>query len=139
MSEQTQDPKTQGTRTPTPVVFNARKSHKAFYRTFLNIVSAVAEIKLSEQEIDIMDECFNLGGKFDTDTRKDVVTNLKVSPSNLNNYIKKLKDKGYLDDSMRLIEKLRPVNFMDDGGNVKIDDIIQIKINLIRKELVTKK
>jgi hypothetical protein len=90
---------------PIPITINKRSNQ--FFRTYLNLMIAATGNKLAEQEQEVLEECFIYGrGEFDTDTRRTICERLKISEANLNNYIRKLRLKQYIDNENRMNKKL---------------------------------
>ena len=89
-----------------------------FYLMFLSTINGV--LKFSEKEILILNEFIHYENLyvqepeiiFSTYTRKKIQTKLDISGSNLNNYIKSLKQKGaikVINGIERVDEKIIPV------------------------------
>lgn len=92
----------------------------SFYRTYLNIFLAGASIDLSPTEKDILEECYKMcNGQFSADGRKIIMERLNMSVGNLNNYIKKLRDKKLVDEENRLIKFLKPSGLIEEGEDQK--------------------
>lgn len=73
------------------------------YKEFLKIVSAFHGLKLSDREIEVLDELFwNGDGVLSTQARQSAADKLKITEFNLNNQIMKLcKKKLIVDDKVK--------------------------------------
>ena len=74
---------------------------KNFYQKHLEVINPFLPIKLTPKEIEVLSEFMNLEGdleedRFGTTARKVVKTNLNISAGGLGNYLKSLKEKGFI-------------------------------------------
>ena len=74
---------------------------KDFYQKHLEVINPFLPIKLTPKEIEVLSEFMNLEGDlkedlFGTTARKVVKGNLKISAGGLGNYLKSLKEKGFI-------------------------------------------
>jgi hypothetical protein len=68
------------------------------YKIFLQLFAVFMDIKLPKKDVDILSliyEKFN--GKINKETRHMLAGMLDITEFNLNNYLKKLRDKGLID------------------------------------------
>ena len=74
---------------------------KDFYHKHLEVINPFLPIKLTPKEIEVLAEFLNLEGDlkediFGTTARKVVKGNLNISAGGLGNYLKSLKQKGFI-------------------------------------------
>jgi len=74
---------------------------KDFYQKHLEVINPFLPIKLTPKEIEVLAEFLNLEGDlkediFGTTARKVVKGNLNISAGGLGNYLKSLKQKGFI-------------------------------------------
>lgn len=76
-------------------------NEEEFYKIHLSIVNAILPIKLTPKEIEVLATFMSLknelaNDRFGTTARKVVMDKLSLSPGGLGNYIKTLKEKGFI-------------------------------------------
>lgn len=74
---------------------------KDFYQKHLEVINPFLPIKLTPKEIEVLSEFMNLEGDlkedlFGTTSRKVVKEKLNISAGGLGNYLKSLKEKGFI-------------------------------------------
>lgn len=90
-----------------------------FYETFLRIMLSFSTQKLSKTEIDLLIEVQEFDYHFTTDSKRIIGNRKDMSIYNITNYMKKLRDKGFIDDEGRVIAQLQlPVNLNEINLNV---------------------
>lgn len=82
---------------------------KDYYVKHLSIVNVFLPIKMTPKEIEVLAVFMSLEGdiakqRFGTSARKIIRSTMKISPGGLGNYLKSLKEKGFL-------KELEPNNF----------------------------
>lgn len=114
-------------RTDNLIVHNLNKPPKNYYMTYLNLMLAGTDNVLTQTEKDILEECyFSPESRLTTDSRRQIAKNMGISPSNLTNYVKKLRDKKYITEDGRLTKVLTNPIFK----TLKTRDPIQIRFTL---------
>ena len=88
-------------------------SHNEYYRQHLAIINAFLPVKLTPKEIDVLALFMSFKGdlekdRFGTTARKIVMKDLNLSSGGLGNYIKSLKNKGFITDDMKIPGLLKP-------------------------------
>ena len=87
--------------TSEPIKLKGKVNALNRYRKFLEISSAIMKQPFTKLEIKLLDELYHAGGILTTETRRQIRDNMKISPENLNNYIRVLRKKKILiDDSI---------------------------------------
>ena len=69
-----------------------------FYRTFLEIMLGLSNKKLSSTSIDLLVEVRDFGYEFTTDCKRTIAHRTGKSMHNITNYIKRLRDSGFVDE-----------------------------------------
>lgn len=83
-------------------IYKAIKLNKLdYYKTHLSIINPVLPVKMTPREIDILASFMILEGsialdRFGTTAKKMVMETLAIKPSNLSNFMKDLKEKGFI-------------------------------------------
>lgn len=79
---------------------NFRCPRTDFYKQVIRLLASAHPEGLSRTEVDIIDQIFHQGETeqklITAEVRKHICSNLNMSAQNLNNYITKLKKKGYI-------------------------------------------
>ena len=88
-------------------------THNDYYRQHLAIINAFLPIKLTPKEIDVLALFMSFKGvlekdRFGTTARKIVMKELNLSSGGLGNYIKSLKEKGFITNAMTIPAMLIP-------------------------------
>lgn len=88
-------------------------AHNNYYRQHLAIVNAFLPVKLTPKEIDVLGLFMSFKGvleqdRFGTTARKIVMAELNLSSGGLGNYIKSLKEKGFVTENMQIPKMLVP-------------------------------
>jgi|688.fasta_scaffold13593_17 hypothetical protein len=86
---------------------------KRFYNIHLSIVNAIIPTKLTPKEIEILALFMSLKGdiakdRFGTTARKLVMKELNLSDGGLGNYLKSLKEKGFISPTNEILPFLIP-------------------------------
>lgn len=85
-----------------PIKKILKVNSKNFYTKHLEIINPLLPVSLTPKEIEVLGSFMSLKGdiaekdRFGTSCRKIVKENLNLSDGGLGNYIKSLKDKGYI-------------------------------------------
>jgi len=88
------------------VTINKKATVQDRFKIFLGLVGTFQGIRISDKEIDILNEFYwRSGGVISKESRKEVMEELGMTDYNLNNYIMKLRKKGLLDGDS-ITEKL---------------------------------
>ena len=91
-------------------------SKEEYFKKHLLVISPLLPIELTEKEIEVLAAFLMLEEDlkdfvFETSGRKEVRNRLQLSHGGLGNYIRRLKDKGYLleqDGKTRILDILKP-------------------------------
>jgi DNA-binding MarR family transcriptional regulator len=86
---------------------------KRYYNIHLSIVNAIIPTKLTPKEIDVLSLFMSLKGdiakdRFGTTARKLVMKELNLSDGGLGNYLKSLKEKGFISHTNEILSTLIP-------------------------------
>jgi hypothetical protein len=86
---------------------------KDYYTVHLSIVNALIPTKLTPKEIDVLGFFMSLQGdiakdRFGTTARKLVMKELNLSDGGLGNYLKSLKEKGFISSTNEILPILIP-------------------------------
>lgn len=84
-----------------------------YYKVHLNIVNSLLPIKLTPKEVEVLALFMSLRGdigrdRFGTTAKKIVKEQLSLSDGGLSNYIKALKQKGFISPSNEIPKVLLP-------------------------------
>jgi hypothetical protein len=88
---------------------------KAYFIIHLSIINALLPIKLTPKELEIIALFMSLQGdiakdRFGTTARKLVMKELGLSDGGLGNYLKALKEKGFISKDNEILSMLIPNN-----------------------------
>lgn len=76
-----------------------KSTRKSFYRQYLQILSILFPIGLTETEIDVLNHLYLQGKVLTKETRRRIREGLRSGEENLNNFISKLGKKGFIIES----------------------------------------
>jgi DNA-binding CsgD family transcriptional regulator len=91
-----------------------RLTRDAYYAKHLAIINPMLPISLTPKEIEVLASFMSLSGdiandRFGTTARKLIMDKLSISISGLGNYLKSLKDKGFIKGN-----KILPILFPEE-------------------------
>lgn len=72
-----------------------------YYETHLSIINCILPVKMTPMEIKVLSRFMGLDGdisreRFGTSARKLVKEELEIKPAGMSNYLRSLKDKGFI-------------------------------------------
>lgn len=112
-----------------PIKINRKGIITDRYLTYLNVMSAFNGIKLSDMEKTILDRFFWISnGKINTDSRKQVAKELKITNFNLTNGIGKIRKKGLLAGKKGTDEEVFIDRLLPDVEAGKKSFVIQLEL-----------
>lgn len=82
-----------------PISVTKNTTSNDFYRTFLEIMLGLSNKKLSATSIDLLVEIRDFGYQFTTDSKRTISHRTNMSMHNITNYIKRLRDNGFVDEN----------------------------------------
>lgn len=93
-----------------------------YYQTHLSLVNCVLPVKLTPMEIKVLASFMSLKGdigkdRFGTSAKKLVRKELEITSAGMSNYIRSLKDKGFLKEDKGTVSIL-PILFPQDQEQV---------------------
>lgn len=88
-------------------------STREYYTIHLSIVNALIPTKLTPKEIDVLGFFMSLQGdiakdRFGTTARKLIMKELNLSDGGLGNYLKSLREKGFISSNNEILPTLIP-------------------------------
>ena len=94
-----------------------------YYATHLKIINPLLPVQLTPKEIEILANFMSLNGsissnRFGSTARKIVKEKMEISTAGVSNYMRSLKDKGFITDDIIL-----PILFPENG-----EQLYQIKL-----------
>lgn len=96
-----------------PIVKQLKLSKNDYYIKHLSIINTFLPKHLTPKEIEVLAAFMSLEGdiaedRFGTSARKLVMSQLNLSPGGLGNYLRTLKDEGFINDNMEILPILHP-------------------------------
>lgn len=73
----------------------------SYYETHLSLINCILPVKMTPMEIKVLSRFMSLDGdisreRFGTSARKLVKEELNIKPAGMSNYLRSLKDKGFI-------------------------------------------
>lgn len=86
---------------------------KEYYSTHLSIINSLINVKLTPKEIEVLASFMALTGdiakdRFGATAKKLIKSELKISDAGLSNYVKSLKQKGFITSNNKIPNVLIP-------------------------------
>lgn len=99
------------------IEFTVKNDITDVYRKYISIVSVVMNTKLTDLEIDLLIAVTNYNYKFDEISRKEICKDYNISKDLLGNYLKKLRDKGFITSENIVIDELQKLKLQPNSIN----------------------
>lgn len=107
--------------TPIIIPLTVSKQKDNFYRSYLTLINALLGQSISDLDLEVLEQIyFVCEGRLTTENRKTLAVALNMSAAHLTNYIKRLRDKGYLTIDNELSSKLYNDAFHSRPDSVQI-------------------
>lgn len=109
-----------------------RLDREEYFKVHLSIVNCFLPIKLTPMEIEVVSSFIALSGdiakdRFGTTAKKIVREKLKISPAGMSNYIKTLRDKGFIISNSEKELDILPILFPEEKEQLYLFKLINIE------------
>lgn len=119
-------------------------SEKDYYNKHLQIINQILPVQMTNKEVEVLASFMSLGGdiikkdRLGTTARKIVMNQLSISPGGLGNYLKSLKNKGFIfynDFNVLVIKEILFPEKERQGYQFKIEqNIIEKKKTIVEED-----